>query len=561
MMFAAKNSAVEHYVVVLRKILGGLFILDGLSLLFRGIVGGLFLMHESSSVAFVVAFILHTIVGGAVYSIFGYSLLRDYSWARGLFGFVVAATAVAWALPSLGADYFTGFLGCIALLALLAARPWKGRTGGGVRYGEKRGPLSSRIMPFVLGSAVIVLLLFAFYYLFWPSIVSLPNAYGFSGIFCDFVNYYYPMGEAVFGTGLPVDGFLYSASVAVLLAAFPPLGLTASLVIWGILQAIFIILYVLLFRRLVPAGLEIQLLFVGLVLSTFPLFLNFMGGQVSVFIMVGILGALFMAERGRRAAAACLLAFAVGFKFYPIIFLAPFAARRDARFLLLGTTACIVFLFAFPGLLIGGGETIRFYGALVEAFRESGWVAANPHSQFFPHVILRLGDMVGLDVHDHLQLLRWVSYCIAAANMGLIFLVQRARLRRSDLWSFHLVFLTIPFVLKTSWAHDFYYLPFAQALLAWRIFEGDNSASEKSISENRYLVGSWRERAPHACAAMALLILLSIAFSSTVFFFLLDSPYRYSYYSFLFWANLLLLAVSYVELLPPALRRLSDREC
>jgi len=52
------------------------------------------------------------------------------------------------------------------------------------------------------------------------------------------------------------------------------------------------------------------------------------------------------------------------------------------------------------------------------------------------------------------------------------------------------------------------------------------------------------------------LLLVSIAFSNIVFFNLLGSFYRYGFFCFLFWANLFLLMASYVELLPPALRRL-----
>jgi hypothetical protein len=223
------------------------------------------------------------------------------------------------------------------------------------------------------------------------------------------------MGEAVFRSGLPVDGFLYSAFIAVLLAVFPPLGLNASLVLWGILQVLFVSFYVYLFRRLVAAGLAIQLLFVALTLTSYPLLLNLMGGQVSVFIMVALLGMLVLYERGRHAVAAGLFAFAVSFKFYPIVFLAPYAARRDVRFLLFAAAACGAFLFLVPGVLLGGDDTLRFYGALFDAFRDSDWVGANPHSQCLPHVVLRLAGAMGNDANAHRSLLIGVSAGVAAA--------------------------------------------------------------------------------------------------------------------------------------------------
>jgi hypothetical protein len=415
-------------------------------------------------------------------------------------------------------------------------------------------------MPFATGTAGIALILFAYYAWTWRSFAGFTNAIEVcTELFCDFVIYYYPMGEAIFRTGLPVPGFLYSPFIAMLLAVFPPLGLTASLVLWGILQALFVLLYLLLFRRLVPAGLPIQLLFVALVLSSFPLLLNLLGGQVSVFMIVALLGMLVLYERGRRAAAAGLVAFAVSFKFYPIIFLAPFAARRDTRFLLFAAAACGAFLFVVPGLLLGGGDSLRFYGALFDSFRESGWVVANPHSQFFPHVVLRLADATGHDANAHLWLLRWIAYVVAAANMGLLFLVQRARLRHGDLWSFQLVFLTVPFVLKTSWPHDFVFLSFTQAFLAWRLLEGEKVTPGADTARKRSHASAWRERLPRARTAVTfLLLLVSIVCSNIVFFNLVGDFFRYGFYGFLFWSNLLLLMALYVELLPPALRRLRE---
>jgi hypothetical protein len=410
------------------------------------------------------------------------------------------------------------------------------------------------ITPFAVGAAGIAVILIAYHALTWRRFTNAIDA--FTELFCDFVIYYYPMGEAIFRTGLPVEGFLYSPFVAILLAVFPPLGPTASLVLWGILQVLFVFLYLLLFRRLVPARLPIQLLFVALALSSFPLLLNFIGGSVSVFMIVALLGLLVFNERGRRAASAALFAFAVSFKFFPIIFLAPFAAGRNIRFLLFLAAACVAFLLVIPGVLLGVGDTLRFYGALSDSFRESDWVVANPHSNYFPHVVLRLAGAAGHDVHVHLPLLRWIAYGFAVANMGLLFLIQRARLRHADLWSFQLVFLTLPFVLKTSWPHDFVFLSFAQALLAWRLLEGEKSAPWPDITGKRPHVSAWQERTPRPRAAvMVFLLLPSIVFSNIVFFNLFGDFFRYGFYGFLFWADLLLLMALYVELLPSALRR------
>jgi len=107
----------------------------------------------------------------------------------------------------------------------------------------------SHIMRFILGVALIAILLFAYYTFTWQNYFNFQFALDTcTKPFCDFATFYYPMGEAIFHTGLPLKGFVYSPFIAILLAVFPPLGLDASLVLWGILQAIFVILYLLLFR-------------------------------------------------------------------------------------------------------------------------------------------------------------------------------------------------------------------------------------------------------------------------------------------------------------------------
>ena len=406
-----------------------------------------------------------------------------------------------------------------------------------------------RIGPFAAGLAGTLILPLAYWVRTWQSFATVRNIC--PRLFCDFSDYYYPMGEAVFRTGFPVDGFLYSPFIAILLAVFSPLGLDVSLILWGILQVLFVALYFLLFPRVVPAALSIQFLFIALCFSTYPLLVNLMGGQVSVFIIVPLLSMLVLYERGHRAAAAGLLALAVSFKFYPIIFLGLFAARRDARTFLYGAAACGAALFVVPGLLLGVGDTLGFYGGLLDAFRDSGWVVTNPHSQFFPHVVLRL-----VGANAPLSLLGVIAYSVAMANLGLVFLVQRARLRHADLWSFQLLLMTIPFILKTSWPHDFVFLPFTQAFLAWRILEGKTAATGTDAEGKRSNAITQHERADGARTAVTTLLLLVSVVFSNIFFFSLFGFVRYGALSFVFGANLLLLIASYVLLLPSALRPL-----
>jgi hypothetical protein len=420
-----------------------------------------------------------------------------------------------------------------------------------------RTPSQAPLKWFALGAAGITLLLFAYYASIWRNIFNLKAAIdSCTGPFCDFADFYYPMGEAAFRTGLPVTGFVYSPFIAILLAVFPPLGLNASLILWGILQALFVILYLLLFRRLVPSRLPVQLLFVAIALSSFPLLHTLSWGQVSLFTTVALLGMLVLLERDHRLSAAILFAFAVSFKFFPLIFLAPFAIRREVRFLLLAAAACVTVLFVIPGVLLGFGDTLRFYGALLESYRASEWVVSNYNSQYLPHVLMRLAKVAGYDVDAYLPLLRWIGFGVAAANIGLIYLVQHARLRHADLWSFHLLFLTIPFVLKTSWPVDLVFISFAQALLAWRLLEGERAIPGSEAAEEYPYEGAWRKDIPSARTVVTLLLLVSIVISNIVFFSLVGDRRIYGVLGFIFWADLLLLITTYIVLLPTALHQI-----
>ena len=413
---------------------------------------------------------------------------------------------------------------------------------------------------FGIGIIVILLLLFAYYFYTWR------NAYNFRAAmdvctkpFCDFADYYYPMGESIFQTKLPIEGFVYSPFIAILFAIFPPFGFNASLLLWGILQVIFIILYLFIFRQLVPTRLPVQLLFVALVLSSFPILHNFKWGQVGIIYTVSILGMLLLLERDRRAFAAALLAFAASFKFFPLIFVLPFLFRRDFRFLLYAAIACGTFLIAIPCLLLGIEGTLNFYSTLFDSYRHFDWVMTSYNSQYFPHVMLRLAERTGFDqtlfrlaaspyfsLETPLQILRGITYCILALNAGLVFLAQRARLPNANLWSVHILFLSIPFILPTSWPVDLVYLPFGQALLAWKILEGDKTLS-------------WRHPLP-ARKVASLLLLASIVVSNIVFFNLIGDRILYGSVGFIFWSDLLLLIVTYMDLLPSALQNLYSKQ-
>ncbi len=417
-----------------------------------------------------------------------------------------------------------------------------------------------RDISFAAGAAGIALLLFAYYSRTWHDLSGFQTAIDTCDQpFCDFATFYYPMGQAILHTGLPIEGFVYSPFIAILLAVFVPLGIDAALLLWGLLQAVSIVLYVYLFRRLVPAGLGVQLLFVALALSSFSMLHTLSWGQVSIFTTVALLTMLLLLEHHHRAAAAAAFAFAVSFKFFPLMFLAPFVFRRDVRFLLFAGAACIAFLLVVPALFLGAGNTFRFYQALLASYRASDWVVSNYNSQHFPHVILRLTGAMGFSMQAYLPALYWIGYAAAAANLGLLFLIQRARFPHADLWSFHLLFLSIPFVLKTSWPVDLVYMPFAQGLLAWRLLTAQEVEAPVEAAGKRSQTGAWTKRITAQRAVAAILLLLSIVMSNILFFNQLGDRTGYGSTAVTFWANLLLLLASYILLLPASWKPLSRR--
>jgi len=117
-----KSATLSDYAGRILQIDGGLFFIDGISLLWRGGVGILFLSHENFDIGFLVIYLLHTIIGGAVYTYFGFCLLREKAWTRELPGWILAFSAFVWAIPSLGDDFFTPAAGGVFFIGILLSR-------------------------------------------------------------------------------------------------------------------------------------------------------------------------------------------------------------------------------------------------------------------------------------------------------------------------------------------------------------------------------------------------------------------------------------------------------
>jgi hypothetical protein len=128
--------------------------------------------------------------------------------------------------------------------------------------------------------------------------------------------------------------------------------------------------------------------------------------------------------------------------------------------------AGLLFFVLLPGIVLGPSGWIHFHLQILAGSRGSE-AATDINSQYMPRVLLRyfaglLPAGPGPFVTRALQLL---SLLVAAVNVGC--LARFGRLPAADgiPLSAAALFLSLPFVVGTSWPHYFSYLPFCQALV------------------------------------------------------------------------------------------------
>lgn len=409
----------------------------------------------------------------------------------------------------------------------------------------KRGVLAfgrrTRSLPhFVRLTALIglvVLLTSAYYVSQWDSVSSFVVAIDHNSmLFQDFQGHYYPMGKAFLRSSTPVPGYFYSAFFALLLVPLGALEPIAAMWSWGALQAVGIValcaLPLIKFIRLKPLGIA---LYTGVIVTSVPLLHNMIWGQVSVLIVVCIIAAFHAHEKNQRILTGVLLAFAASIKYYPILFLLYFILKRDRRVCVTFALAIIVLYVLFPAVVIGPESWMSFEAAIATAISDAGWISTDVNSQNFAHVVARWSHMESgalLPVKPSIaQALTLAGYAIFLCNMAILWLMQRRKLRNQCVLSLALLFLSLPFVIKTSWPHYFCYLPFCQIAIL------------SHLTSLRCALSPWRK------AVLFLLPLVSIACSSVFVFKAFPHWSVYSAFGMVQLANLLLLACFYFILL------------
>jgi hypothetical protein len=345
----------------------------------------------------------------------------------------------------------------------------------------------------------------------------------------DFTWHFYPAGIVIYGRGIPGYRYFNSAFFALCLNPLSRLGRIHATQLWTGLEFAWIGLLALVpgvhFAR--RSRLEYYL-YLALVLTSLPVLHNLMWGQISVPLVVLVLGSFCFYVRGRRLGAALLLALATSIKFYPAVLAVYFLLKREFRLLAMYAACTATFLVAVPAARLGVDglrEFSRRSNEMIGQVRYNAWF--DPNSQYLPHV---LGRCLGLDQQDRTSLgrLAVASYGLAALNVLLLWGMVRARAEHETEAAFALLLLSTPLLVETSWPHYFAYLPFCQ-VVAYHLLSGRTG---------------WGARFQYA------LLGVSIALSSSVLFNQLDDFRTYSRYGFLCWSNMLLLLLVYANMIP-----------
>ena len=391
--------------------------------------------------------------------------------------------------------------------------------------------LAGRIRAFLLQHPYSLLALAAAlvsYALMWGSLQGFVDAIDHCDkLFCDFEAQYYPMGKVIFTEKQPVLGYFYSAFSAIVLSVFSLFGKTAALWLWGAGQlAAAYALLVLPLRHVFKLSDRGKAWYLLLFLTSLPLLHNFKWGQVSVAITLMVIGAFTAYRQDKPLLSAVLLAVATSIKYYPAIFILVFVFKRDYRYLRNFTLAVGVCMALAAGLL-GPANWLRFDLHVIEFTITKIWTSFN--SQHFVAVVDRLAKtFLGRQISDvRLAQLGQLSLLVAAMNIALAyFFVRKSKGPQRDYLAMMALFLTIPFIIKTSWPHYFVFLPFGQTLL---LLYARSEIQHKSI---RYLVYG--------------LTAVSVALVNSYIFKLFPDWQIYSELGPFFFANLFLLAGIYL---------------
>ena len=375
---------------------------------------------------------------------------------------------------------------------------------------------------------IFVLILVVFYYrLEWKDLSGFITSIDRGSQFMqDFASYYHPMSRQILQDPNPITGYYYTSFFALILSPIGNLPDDSAMVFWGVIQFVFLIVLFLASLRYLPDLPPLNSsLYLFLFATSFPILNNIKWGQVSILITACVLIASILLYKNKPVISGVLLAFVAAIKFYPSIFAILFLIKREFRAVAAFCISIFVFYFAFPASILGFQNWLEFESLAGSEITGAGWVARDVNSQYFTHVVLRwLEILFNKNGGSMIEVALTISgttlafSCILAA-----WLLGRQTSKEMIALSFAAIFISIPFVLKTSWPHYFVYLPFCQGALL--------SYSYYAAKDDNPVLGK----------VPAIFALLSILLSNIFFFNLFPDWSLYNTYGMLFLSNLFLL--------------------
>lgn len=278
--------------------------------------------------------------------------------------------------------------------------------------------------------------------------------------FCDFVYHYYPQGQLVRASAALVPGYFYPAPFALLMGAFTLLGDRLALIVWvAVVAASLATLYLWPQRQLfarTPAGAIHPLLF----LTSLPVLHTFIWGQASALAAMLVLGTFLAYDRGRTRTAAGLLAAAIAMKLYPAAFAPYFLAKRDRRALVACVVYTVLLIAIVPAVVMRPRDALSFNVDLVRAIAHyARTVAGSPYPNYIATAFGASSGSWAFAVWQVIGVCVWISSAFIALKL------IRARVPAEPYWIATFAFLSLPFIVTTTWEHYFAFLPFVQSFL------------------------------------------------------------------------------------------------
>jgi hypothetical protein len=389
---------------------------------------------------------------------------------------------------------------------------------------------SNRILKVLITSLIITGIVLIYYISVWDSLPDFVLAMDHTDmLFGDFTDEFYPMGEEVMTTRMPLPGYYYPPVFAIFLSIFVLLTPAPAFYLWGACQLATIALLVIIpGTHFLRKSLLSFYLYLLLVLTSFPVLHNLKWGQISVPVIALVLISLSLYRKKHSIASGIFLALSAAAKYFTGIFVLYFLFRKDMRFVAAFLISSIILWIAIPFIFLGIGDSLKFYQALVDPIIEARtWLSHDSNSQYFVYVVSRLFQSDGAS-----SILALIGYMIVVFNISLAYLMARKKIEDDSIWAFVLCFASLPFVLWTSWPHYFAYLPFCQVFVGMTLF-GSN-ARHRLLSRVKTI----------------LLLIPSVMLSNIVFFNILDDRMTYVRSGCLFFANLSLLILVYWQTIP-----------